>query len=54
MLYMLVIQIQCFRKVFKPLDFFNILLRYSLILKWIKCMFFIIYLHAVLHNDKAT
>ena len=28
--------IQCIRKVFRPLDFYNILLHYSLILKWIK------------------
>ena len=31
--------LQCIRKVFKPLDFFHILLRYSLILKCIKSFF---------------
>jgi hypothetical protein len=28
--------LQCIRKVFRPLDFFHILLRHSLILNWIK------------------
>ena len=32
--------IQCLRKVFRPLDFIHILLRYSLILKLIKLYFF--------------
>jgi hypothetical protein len=31
--------IQCIRKVFRPLDFFHILLRYCLILKRMKCFF---------------
>ena len=31
-----IIIIQCIRKVFRPLDFFHILLSYSLILKWIR------------------
>jgi hypothetical protein len=31
--------LQCLRKVFRPLDFFNILLNYSLIPKWIKYFF---------------
>uniref|UniRef100_A0A4W5K4Y5 RNA polymerase II, I and III subunit E n=1 Tax=Hucho hucho TaxID=62062 RepID=A0A4W5K4Y5_9TELE len=34
-------------------DFSHILLRYSLILKWIKYMFFLINLHAIPHNDKV-
>jgi hypothetical protein len=37
--------IQCIRKVFRPLDYFHILLRYSLILKLIKLL--------LPHNDKA-
>ena len=43
--------IQCIRKVFRPLDFFYILLRYSL-LKLIT-FFPLIDLHTIPHNDKA-
>ena len=42
---------QCIRNVFRPLDFFYILLCYSLILKWIH--FSLIYLQTVPHNDKV-
>ena len=45
--------IQCIRKVFRPLDFFHILLRYSLILKYIQLLFFLVYLHTIPHNDKV-
>jgi hypothetical protein len=44
--------LQCIRKVFRPLDFFQILFRYSLTLKWIKYMFILI-LHTIMQNDKA-
>ena len=39
--------VQCLRKVFRPLDVFHILLHYSLTLKWIKLMFFLINLHSI-------
>ena len=45
--------IQCLRKVFRPLDFFHIMLRYRLILKLIKLFFPHINLHTLPHNDKA-
>jgi hypothetical protein len=45
--------LQYLRKVFRPLDFFHILLVYSLILKWIKSCFSLINLHTIPHNDKA-
>ena len=35
----LLVNIQCIRKVFRPLHFFHILLRYRLILKWINSFF---------------
>ena len=41
-------ELQLIRKVFRPLHFFHILLRYSLILKWIKCFF-----HTIPHNAEA-
>ena len=41
--------IQCIRKVFTALNFFHILLCYSLIPKWIK--FFLKILHTTPHND---
>uniref|UniRef100_A0A674DNU4 Ubiquitin carboxyl-terminal hydrolase n=1 Tax=Salmo trutta TaxID=8032 RepID=A0A674DNU4_SALTR len=44
--------IQCIRKVFRPLDVFQILSRYSLILKLIQLYFFLISLHTIPHNDK--
>uniref|UniRef100_A0A8C7DUJ1 Guanylate cyclase n=1 Tax=Oncorhynchus kisutch TaxID=8019 RepID=A0A8C7DUJ1_ONCKI len=44
--------IQCIWKVFRPLDFFHILLRYSLILKLIKLVFSLINLHTIPHSDK--
>ena len=42
-----------FGKVFRPLYFFHILLHYSLILKLIKYICFLISLHTIPHNDKA-
>ncbi|CDQ98760.1 unnamed protein product, partial [Oncorhynchus mykiss] len=42
-----------FGKVFRSLDFFHILLRYSPILKWIKSLFPLINLHTIPHNGKA-
>ena len=42
---------QCFRKVFRPLDLFYIL-RYSLILKMIYLVF--LNVHTMAHKDKAT
>jgi hypothetical protein len=39
-----------FLKVFRPLDFLNILLGYSLVLN---CIFFLINLHTIPRNDKA-
>uniref|UniRef100_A0A8C8CRM9 Guanylate cyclase n=1 Tax=Oncorhynchus tshawytscha TaxID=74940 RepID=A0A8C8CRM9_ONCTS len=45
--------IHCIWKVFSPLDFFHILLRYSLILKWIKLFFSLINLHTIPHSDKV-
>ena len=47
------IRLQCIRKVFRPLDFFHILLLYSLILQWIKKSFPLINLHTIPHNDKG-
>jgi hypothetical protein len=41
------------REVFRPLDFFHILLRYSLILKCIISIFSLINLHTKPHNDKV-
>ena len=40
-------------EVFRPLDFFHILLHYSLILKLIKYIFSLINLHTIPHNDKV-
>jgi hypothetical protein len=41
-------------KVFRPLYFFLILLRYSLILKCLNCLFFsLINVNTTSHNDKA-
>ena len=48
--------LQFIRKLFRRFDFFSILLRYSLILKCIKCIkwnIFLIYLHTIPHNGKA-
>jgi hypothetical protein len=42
---------QCIRKVFRPLDFFHILL--VLILKLIKYNIFLISLHTIAHIDKV-
>ena len=48
------LNLQWILKVFRPLDFFKILLHYSLILKWIKLFFSpLVNLHTVPHNDKA-
>jgi hypothetical protein len=47
--------IKCIRKVFRSLYFFQMLLCYSLVLKWIKLFFSpsFINLHTIPHNDKA-
>jgi hypothetical protein len=42
---LLELTVQCIRKVFRPLDFFHILLRYSFILKWIQLFIFLLHLH---------
>ena len=52
------IYIQCIRKVFTALHFFHILLCYSLIPKWIKKIYIIIFflleiLHTIPHNDNV-
>ena len=44
----------CIQKVFRPLDFFHNLLRYSLILKMYEIIFFIISQQSIPHNDKAN
>ena len=44
--------IQCIWKVFRPLDFFHILLCYSLILKWMNLFFSLINIH-IYHDDKV-
>uniref|UniRef100_A0A8C7P327 RNA helicase n=1 Tax=Oncorhynchus mykiss TaxID=8022 RepID=A0A8C7P327_ONCMY len=51
-LYTVPLDIQCIRKVFRPLDFFQILLHYSLILILIKIVVLLINLHTIPHNDK--
>ena len=43
----ILLQVQCHRKVFRPLDFLHILLLYSLILICIKCFFPLINLHTI-------
>ena len=43
------LQIQCFQKVFRPLDFFHILLLYILILKLIKLKYSVSYTQYFLH-----
>ena len=45
--------IQSIWKVFRPLDFFHILLHYSLIFKLIKLFFSPINLNTIAHNEKA-
>ena len=45
-------KMQCIRKVFRPLDFFHIVLLYSLILKCIKLFPPHFNLHTIPHNDK--
>jgi hypothetical protein len=45
--------VQCIRKVFRSLDFFHILLNYSLILKWIEEKNVCINLHNIPLDDKA-
>ena len=40
-------------KLFRPLDLFHILLRYSLILKLMKLQFVVVNLRTIPHNDKA-
>lgn len=45
--------IQCMQKVDRPLEFFQMLLRYRLILKWIKSNIFLNNLNTIPHNDKV-
>ena len=47
------VSISVIRKEFRPLHFFHILFRYSLILKLIKYIFLLIIQHTIPHNDNA-
>ena len=52
--FVLVLYIQCIWKVFRPLDFFHILVCYSLILNLIQLLICsLINLHMIPHNDNA-